>query len=100
MRSRSTPVNESRLRRQLCLSDQRLGSETGKQARSFCGARRTMTILPKRITAEKIRPLKICSGQIIGNKYTRSHLPAPELCRRFVETAGPCHQVFHTSRCK
>src|SRR6202142_158302 len=100
MRSRSTPVNESRLRRQLCLSDQRLGGESGKQTRSFCGAPRTMTILPERITAKKIRPLKICSGQIIRNNYTRSHLPAPELRGWFVEPAGPCHQVFHTPRRK
>src|ERR1700691_2128460 len=100
MRSRSTPVNESSLRRQLCLSDQRLGGESGKQTRSFCGAPRTMTILPERITAKKIRLLKICSGQIFRNNYTRPHLPAPDLCGWFVEPAGPCHQVFHTPRRK
>src|SRR5579862_1311629 len=31
---------------------------------------------------------------------TPVHLPTPELRGHFVETAGPCHQVFHASRGK
>src|ERR1700689_5066000 len=42
-------------------------------------------------TAQSLRPVL----PITCYEKTPVHLPTPELCGHFVETAGPCHQVFH-----
>src|SRR5580698_8957029 len=100
MRTRSTPVNKSWLRRKLHLCDQCLEGKSAKQTGSISRPRRVTRILPIGITPEEIRPRKIHSGKVIRNVEARPHSPTPELRGWFVEPAGPCNQILHTSRCK
>src|SRR5580658_7738533 len=44
-------------------------------------------------TQQSLRPVL----PITCYEKTPVHLPTPELCGHFVETAGPCNQIFHTS---
>lgn len=47
-----------------------------------------------------LRAIPHDSTIVVQNERACRHLPAPEPCGDFVETAGPRDQIFHAPRCE